>query len=138
MPDIMSPGAYLAKRRRAAGLSIDDVAAMIGSDPDLKEADRRTWLAQIEADITPIGRDIVTTLRHTFPFSIAILTWLAAIHMLCFEEHPFLCAQCGCSQYDPCVGADGETCAWAPVPSGAPATHTPLCTFCQMETSHAA
>lgn len=130
MTDIMSPGAYLAKRRAAAGLTIDDVAAMIGSDPSLKEADRRTWLSQIEADITPISWDIVTTLRHAFRFSPDILTWLNAIHRLQLEEHPRLCPQCGCSQHDACVTHDGETCAW----SGT----TPLCTHCETENRDAA
>jgi hypothetical protein len=36
---------------------------------------------------------------------------------------PGICRICGCSEFEPCISAGGETCAWAN------AEHT-LCDFC--------
>ena len=66
---MMTPGTYLAKRRSAAGLSIDDVAAMVSTSPRLGEVDRCAWIDRIEQDVAAISPDVAAALADAFPFS---------------------------------------------------------------------
>lgn len=112
---MMTPGQYLRKRRLAARLSLDDVAAMVHTAPRLGEVDRVAWLRRVEDDIAALGADVVATLSDAFPFSRRVLQQLidrrsygAAI------EAPRLCAHCACSDRDPCIDPHtGEACGWS-------------------------
>lgn len=127
---VMTPGTYLRLRREASGLSVEDVAARIASDPRLGERDRVEWLRQIERDEAPTNVDVAVALAHVFRFSPNILGRLLSIAVGINGEEtaPRLCRACGCSQHDACF--DGHaTCAWAT---------DDLCTHCQRESFHAA
>jgi transcriptional regulator with XRE-family HTH domain len=133
---MMSPGTYLARRRHAAGLSIDDVAAMVHTAPHLGEIDRRGWIERIEKDVAAISPDVVRAMGAAFHFDRRVLQRL--IDLRSYGDGsvamPRLCLVCGCSATDACVDpATGETCAWA---------EADLCTACvsphPREISHAA
>lgn len=64
-----TPGTYLRQRRQAAGLSVHDVAGMIGTTPPVSLLARAEWLRLVEADQAPIGGDVVRALRAAFPFN---------------------------------------------------------------------
>ncbi|WP_294292626.1 helix-turn-helix transcriptional regulator [uncultured Sphingomonas sp.] len=112
MTATLLPGAYLAMRRKAAGLTIADVADRIGTDPRLGEIDRRELIEQIEAD--PRGATIhtLTALRRAYPFSVDVLSQLARLA----DGEPFppprLCRVCGCSELDACSDRSGYGCWW--------------------------
>lgn len=111
---IMRPGAYLALRRTAAGLTVEDVAARVGTDPQLKLRDRVEWLKRIEADVDPITISVAAALQKVFAFSPDVLVRLANLHDGASDriEAPRLCHVCGCSEFDPCDD-HGQGCAWA-------------------------
>lgn len=113
MTAALTPGAYLARRRQAAHLSIDDVAAMIETDPRLDQRARRAWLAQMEADLSPISIESVTALSRCFAFSRIALQGLAnhAREPDRFAP-PRICRLCACSELDACFSADRPPCAW--------------------------
>lgn len=112
---MMTPGTYLAKRRRAAGLSIDDVAAMVSTSPRLGEVDRRAWIDRIEQDVAAISPDVAAALSDAFLFSRRVLQQLIDLRSYGdgAVELPRLCITCGCSDLDPCVSRGGDACGWA-------------------------
>ncbi len=124
MTAALTPGAYLARRRQAAGLSIDDIAAMIATDPRLDQRARRAWLAQMEADLSPISIESVTALSHCFAFSRLVLQRLGnhAREPERFDP-PRVCRACACSELDACLSTEGPACAWA---------EDDLCTACAL------
>ncbi|MBB6191168.1 transcriptional regulator with XRE-family HTH domain [Sphingobium wenxiniae] len=130
---MMTPGTYIAKRRQAAGLSIDDVAAMVSTSPRLGVIDRRAWIERIEQDVASISYDVAATLADAFPLSLHVLKQLIDLRSFgqCSGPEPSLCIHCGCSDRDPCI--DPEThaaCGWA---AG------DICTSCTgKDSSHAA
>ena len=130
---MMTPGTYLAKRRQAAGLSLDDVAALVSTSPRLGEIDRRAWIERIEKDIAAISPDVAATLADVFPISRLVLQQLIDLRSygVCSQPAPRLCVTCGCSDRDPCVDpATHNGCAWA---------SEDLCTSCTgKDSSHAA
>lgn len=132
----MSPGTYLAKRRQAAGLSIEDVAARITSDPRLGEHERAEWLRQIERDEAMATLDVAFALKPVFSFSPVMLYILGVqyAHGAPLLDPPYLCANCACSEADPCIDpATQSTCGWSA---------SDLCTRCaptaKQETARAA
>jgi len=102
----ISPGAYLALRRQAAGLSIETVARRIETVPHLAEQDRLIWLRMIEADEMPMTGVTIIALRKQFPFSPSVLGVLDRLHRRPPGAHgmiaPKLCRACGCSELDAC------------------------------------
>lgn len=76
---IPTPGAYLRARRWVAGLSIDEVAARIRTDPRLGELDRIQWLKSIEADVVPPSFSTIVALNMVFSFDLNALALLDAI-----------------------------------------------------------
>lgn len=112
---MMTPGSYLAKRRRAAGLSIDDVAAMVSTSPRLAKIDRHAWIERVEQDVAALSPDVVFALRAAFNFQIWVLAQLIEYRTYGKADPlPHLCASCGCSDRDPCIDPDNhDACAWA-------------------------
>jgi hypothetical protein len=126
MPDAtpsaaMSPGAYLRRRRLAAGLELVDIALVTTASP-IDAYGRGEWLRLIEEDRTPITADVVETLLFAFPLDRHSLNKLILIHAGARIDPPRLCAGCACSAFDPCRGTDGSSCAWV--------GDTDLCTTC--------
>lgn len=112
----MTPGSYLRKRRTAAGLSIEQVAASIATDPRLHEIDRCAWLRLIEDDVTMVTVDIAAALLRVFRFDPDALRQLIHFHAFhsFFSHEVMLCRICGCSQRDPCWDeTTASACAWA-------------------------
>lgn len=109
----MTPGTYLAKRRIAAGLSIEDVADAVVTVPAVPERDRIDWLRRIEADIAPVTEPIGNALFAVFPFDGDVLARLVDLHSPTplRIEAPRLCRECACSDFDPCDDIVGP-CAW--------------------------
>lgn len=114
MTDIMTPGTYLAKRREAAGLSIEDVAARTFTDPRISLRDRVEWLARIEQDVARPGVDVMTALARVYSFDPFILGYLVDLHgeMNFALERPSICRECGCTECDACADGFGDGCHW--------------------------
>ncbi|WP_030540579.1 helix-turn-helix domain-containing protein [Sphingobium sp. DC-2] len=112
----MTPGTYLAKRRHAAGLSIDDVAALVSTSPRLGEIDRRAWIDRIEKDVAAISPDVAAALADAFPISRRVLQQLIDLRSYGSGavELPRICLDCGCTEFDACLDPlTGTACAWA-------------------------
>lgn len=123
----LTPQAYLALRRRAARLSVDDAASLIVENTTSPRfmprserlAEARALIRQLE---TPgiLARHVTTVdlLAAAFPLDPNVYYQLAHEPA---DRHPAVCRGCGCSQWDACDrGADGA-CAWA---------SSDLCTRC--------
>lgn len=111
----MTPGAYLRKRREAAGLTLEDVAIRVGTMPPVSARTRGEWLATIEADAAPIAIATAFALRDCFRFDPHVLDALITLHaghLATEPAMPQLCRECGCSWHDPCLGRDLTGCAW--------------------------
>jgi hypothetical protein len=95
----VTPGAYLALRRGAAGLSPADVDAMIRWQPGM--------MTRIEALPRTIPAEVLDTLNGAFPFDPIIARRLG-------EGSPArVCHGCGCSQMDACWDEESCTgCHW--------------------------
>jgi hypothetical protein len=93
MSDRITPGRYLAKRRRAAGLSIEALPLPLDA------------LQAIEADVRFRTDVELQALQWSFDFDITILIAIARGIV------PRLCRSCGCSEDDACVGESGA-CFW--------------------------
>lgn len=112
---LMRPGTYLSKRRQAAGLAIEDVAARVACDPPAGERDRVAWLRNIERDIAPATLDVCTALLKVFRFDPTVLDRLIDLHspFPLHAEAPAICTDCACSDRDAC-DVDGVIgCHWA-------------------------
>jgi hypothetical protein len=122
---VLSPGTYLRKCRKRAGLSLDDVALRMGTIPAWPMHTRAEWLATIEADIAPISVSTAIALFDVIPFDAQVFEALMAIHAGATGiEPPLVCRVCACSQMDPCIDHAADAfCAWYD------ADHT-LCTVC--------
>lgn len=117
-----SPGTYLRLRREAQHLSIDEVAALVRTDPDVPLAARAELLRAIEADLTPISDVVIGSLMRaadigSFRFDPEILVRL--IDRAAGDTSrtpPRLCRKCACSEFDAChCGSQGghwTGCYW--------------------------
>ena len=106
----MSPGAYLRKRREAAGLTLADVAARVVTEPRMPEHERAEWLRLLETDAMPPSARTIAVLRQVegLRFSGEVLDRL--IDLDYFDAKlpaPPICPLCGCSWFDPCHGDQG-------------------------------
>lgn len=129
---MFTSGTYLHKRRLAAGLSIEEVAARVAamswqlgldaSDP----ARLAAFLREVEADNNNLTYGAAITLRGVFAFDVEV-HWHLLVQRFDPESRdlprPKLCRQCACSFHDACE-VDGQPCAW----SDADPT---LCTACE-------
>jgi hypothetical protein len=121
----MSPGTYIMKRREAAGLSLDDVAARVGGDAAAR-ADLRANLRRFEAgDPGEYSGLIYQQLPGVFPFDRRVLAALVIAASNPAKVLPPICRVCACSDFDPCVDRTGP-CGWTPPVPG----KQPLCTAC--------
>lgn len=117
----MTPGYYLRARRTATGMSQEDVAAAIATEPRVAELGRVEWLEAIECDVMPARFDTLVVLRHVFPFSLDVLEQLVQISLGAEIDPPQLCRICSCSEHDACRvdhlgirAANGRFgCGWA-------------------------
>jgi hypothetical protein len=114
----LTPQTYLALRRRAARLSVDDAAALIVENVtpprfvprSERLAEARALIRQLE---TPgvLARHVTTIdlLAVAFPLDPNVYYQLAHEPA---DRHPTVCRGCGCSQWDRSEGASGA-CACA-------------------------
>jgi hypothetical protein len=109
----MSAGAYLRKRRQAAGLTPDQVAATCMVPPFHSRFAER--LRQIEDDRDAAAEPTLILLRAAFHF-------IPGIYQALLTDLPVsqICRNCGCSWCDACISIDGP-CSWA---------EPDLCTAC--------
>lgn len=107
-----TPGAYLKRRREAAGLSFADVAARMRTEPQEAEHLRIERLKLIETDAAPMTLTTIVGLRLIYRFNIHVLSLLEAIAQDAPATPPNLCRICACSNHDPCVYPDGGYCWW--------------------------
>ena len=92
---LMSPGTYLARRRAAAGLEVEDVALRVETTPyPMTLRDRVAWLRDIERDVVPLTISTAVALRQLFPFSGEVLVQLAACAEQPGRPAPRLCRIC--------------------------------------------
>lgn len=106
------PGAYLAARRRAARLSIDDLALRIETDPPISHRARGEMIAAIEGSDAPVTADYVAVLRPHLRFDGEVLDQLLDLSCGADLPHPRLCRHCCCSERDACIERDGLGCTW--------------------------
>lgn len=122
----LTPAAYLRLRRRAAGMSIDDVADVLATcSAGFARSEAAALIRMLE---TPGARarhlDPIWRLAAVFPIDPDVY------HQLATEpphRHPMVCRACGCSKFDPCEHAILGPCDWA-------AAH--LCTRCTTAGHH--
>ncbi|KQN00547.1 hypothetical protein [Sphingomonas sp. Leaf25] len=91
---ILTPGAYIAYRRKAAGLGIEDVARAIATVPGVPEHRRGEWVKLIEADVVPACWRTIVVLRRLFHFDLDVLELLSLIAMGEAMKPPVLCVVC--------------------------------------------
>lgn len=104
----LTPGAYLRLRREAAGISRQDAAERLHTEPRLPTAAREEWIAAIEADVRPASFATIAALRWVYSFDLDVLATLAAAALGFDVRPPRLCRVCACSDQDGCrVG-----CRW--------------------------
>jgi hypothetical protein len=94
----VTPGAYLALRRGAAGLSPADV--------DTKAGWRPGTMAWVEDRMRIAAADLLEDLHGAFPFDPIIARRLG-------EGSPArVCHGCGCSEMDLCWNEKDGSCCW--------------------------
>lgn len=107
----LTPGAYLALRRRSAGVEIEQLAAAIATEPRLPERDRAEFIRALEADlVSPTITELAALNRH-FRSDITVLA--ALVDPVPGIPVPRVCRTCGCSDRDPCLAKGGWGCSWA-------------------------
>lgn len=136
LDEVPTPGAYLRRRRQAAILTVDQVAARLCALPwaavppsQLQHARLTQRLTQAENGGWPFTAPQASLLRQIFRFDLDV--YLALIDLAAAGPDyglavPRLCRNCGCSWHDACVGDDGP-CAWSD-------THPHHCTACETAT----
>ena len=105
----MTPGAYLRLRREAAGLSVEQVAERLRTEPRIAEFARAEWIELIEGDAMPAAFSTIVALRCAFRFDLAVLEALAIAQLGAFAVAIPICRKCGCTEEDACAGR----CWWA-------------------------
>ena len=129
----MTPGAYLRRRREAAGLSIEEVATLMASPSGVSSH------AFDAATVGMIERDqLVPPIELLARVASAVRLDRYTFILLGFGRAAEICRDCGCSALDACIDEhSGEHCAWAD--RGPAADGTRLCTTCHAkDQAHAA
>ncbi|OJY68679.1 MAG: hypothetical protein BGP16_05435 [Sphingobium sp. 66-54] len=112
---VITPGAYIARRREHAGFTVEDVALRIETTPQLALRERVDWLRRIENDVETVSLSTASAMQRVFPLSVDVALQLVDLHSgeALGIEAPRLCRVCACSDLDACVDEHGEGCAWA-------------------------
>lgn len=106
------PGTYLARRRRARGLTIDTLALQLESEPTVSHASRMEAIAAIEAGISPVTTSYANAIHRAVRFDRAVLERLIDLATGANLPHPRLCRHCCCSEHDACIEKDRLGCTW--------------------------
>lgn len=103
---MITPGTYIRLRREARGLSLEDLAALLDSDPHVPARRRIDWLAAIEADREPITERVALALTVVLPIDFSALSRLVA-HAAGAHGviDPMLCPHCGAG---PIIGCNRQ------------------------------
>lgn len=122
---VPAPGAYLARRRQVAGLTVRDVAQRLAALPwaiapasDEQVALLAARIADVERGGAPFTAPQAALLRNIFRFDhgvYAALVDLAAAGPGSGLPVPQICTGCGCSWHDACppsAATGGQPCAW--------------------------
>jgi transcriptional regulator with XRE-family HTH domain len=117
---IMSPGTYIRLRRQADGLTIDDLALMIGTVPADKHIARAEWIATIEQDILPVSLSSALALANELSIDLDVLGQLVEAHAHRPADVPPICRACGCTDDRACRNG----CSWV---------ESDLCSACASE-----
>lgn len=107
---VITPWDYVAMRRRAAGLSLDQMAAALRITPRLARV--------LETPGLRLQRHV--NLSPAMPFSAAVYRQLADLPP---HQHPRLCMQCGWDENSDQPGPNGHALAWSQETAG-------LCSLC--------
>ena len=75
----ITPGTYIRLRRKKIGLTIENVAMMIESDPPVSVSRRTEGLTMIEADIEEISPSTAMVLHDVIGIDLRILAYWMAI-----------------------------------------------------------
>ncbi len=75
----ITPGTYIRQRREEAGLTIENVAMMIESDPPVSVSRRIEGLTMIEADVEEISASTAMVLRDVIGIDLRVLAYWIAI-----------------------------------------------------------
>ena len=124
-PPPLRPGEYLAMRRAAAGLSVDEVALIFA--PSREDAAQiRDALVALEADAPAAEHGWVALLPNAYPFDPTVYEALVTLAADPEAEgpHPHLCRACACSWHDSCESRAKGLCAWSEADGD-------LCTACE-------
>ena len=117
----MTPGGYLSRRRRAAGLTCEQVDDLI-QGRILKLGRWALWprgnMAIIEATLRHDAGDLVELLEGIFPFDPVVLRRIAE------GSETRICRECGCSELDACWDEKRGGCHWV---------NRDLCSDCQAQ-----
>jgi hypothetical protein len=106
----VTPAAYLRLRRKAAGLSVAAAARRMIGVRNFEQTAKLIRLLETEG-VTARDREIISGIADAFPLDADVYMQLSGAPA---HQHPRICRRCGCSQWDPCVSADGaHSCAWA-------------------------
>lgn len=133
---MLTPGTYLRKRREAAGITIEQAAALVAGMPwSVRQPDQGAvayltdHLRTVEADANNLTYGSACVLRNAFRFNVEVYSNL----LLHFYDQaatdipaPLVCRECACSWHDACE-VEGQPCAWAEADIE---TATGLCTAC--------
>lgn len=91
----LTPGAYLALRRRAVGLTVEELAERIYCWPHINARDRAAWIALIERDIMPATYSTIAAISVHLCLDLDLLAALDAIRFGAGIEPPQHCLGCG-------------------------------------------
>ncbi len=75
----ITPGTYIRLRREEAGLTIENVAMMIESDPPVSVSRRIEGLTMIEADVEEIAASTAMVLHDVIGIDLRILAYWMAV-----------------------------------------------------------
>ena len=75
----ISPGTFVRLQRQARRLSLETVAMMIETSPDVSTQRRVEWLAAIENDAAPISLPVAWALHDTIGLDLRTLSYWMAI-----------------------------------------------------------
>ena len=136
---MMTPGAYLSLRRKAAGLHRGEAAALIASSRETLPIYTITqyhariallcaMLDKVETDRGYLSPDQASIVQKSFPFDTGVYEQLLMRHIDgpgSGLPEPRLCAACACSWSTPCATATGP-CEWSEADAS-------LCTACEAQ-----
>jgi len=106
----VTPDQYLQLRRKAAGMSVKEVAGMLARNAGEVAPALDLIYALESPGRTARHPETLEALRSVFPFDPDVYRQLATYPT---DQHPRICRGCGCSEWDPCIAGDGtHTCSW--------------------------